>query len=539
MIVLAFIGISAPLLLLDRGLYLGDEYYQILCSVDYLRQPVWPLTAAIGHGWAWLLGEHAFNYRILYYLFYTLTIIVGCWYYYHRRHNLFAAFLVFALVQVLWAGYKALIWGWYVPSDCFLALTCYAALEYIRHRSKTSLLLMAFLSTAAVMSRLPSIVILIVMTILILWRGNCDRSAWKHLCMYLTGVALTVVIILTLIYGNPLDYISAWHGDNVITGHSGNPLLMFLRPFAESLLHDTEVYAILFTGVGLLWIGKRIHKRRVPTLLWQAMAAVVLFLMLRVNLIYSYQNFGNIINYYYVTFFFIMGMILLVPYLRGEAPSRESLLMWLTVLGCSLCAAVGSDRSIRVAVCFPLLPALVLLVGRLKSPCASASLHVFSVAFIILIPFLKRYVTGYDTGLDTLTERITGIPSMEGLYSSHTKVSFIEKTTAAIRDTEKQYDSAPAVLLGFGRYPISYALGRVPADLQKYHQKFDSEEYAIESMALIDRDTDIVAFINFPDENTSEERTTTPIPLAAALTLNGFSLTRQVGDADIWVRVRE
>ena len=530
-------------MLLNRGLYLGDEYYQILCSVDYLRQPVWPLTAAIGHAWSWLWGEHAFNYRILNYLFYTITIAAGCVYYYRRSGNLPVAALVFASVQVLWAGYKALIWGWYVPSDCFLALTCYAALGYTRRARVAMLMLMALFSTAAVMSRLPSIVVLGVMTALILWHGGCKRRAWKHLAIYFGGVAVAVVLILTLVYGNPLDYIGTWDSDNVITGHSGNPLMMFLRPFVESLLHDTEVYAALFTGVGLLWLGSRIYpgRRGGPATLWSMAVAVALFIILRVNFIYSYQNYGNIINYYYVTFFFIMGMILLVPYLRGTPPSRRCLLMWLTVLGCSLCAAVGSDRSIRVAVCFPLLPALVVLVGRLKSPCATAALPVMTAAYVMLIPFIKSKVTGYDGGLGEMTERITGIPTMDGLYSSAAKVSFLEQTAEAILEAEYQHEAkSPTVLLGFGRYPIAYALGRIPVDLQKYHQQFVSEEYAREAMAHIGPDTELVAYIVFPaDAGAVRPDSVTPARLAAALGERGFSVCRHLLDAEIWARVRE
>lgn len=440
----------------------------------------------------------------------------------------------------LWAGYKALIWGWYVPSDCMLSLSCYAAIQYIIRPKRLALIFMGVFSACAVMSRLPSVVIIPILCILLVCTGNSFRSIIKNIIEYLIYVLLATSIILSLIYGNPLNYIDSWSSDNVITGHSDNPLLLFFRPFWESLLHDTEAYTALFTGVGLLWVGKKVHPsiKGAPTFLWCVLSTIVLFVILRVNFIYSYQNYGNIVNYYYVTFFFLMGMAILVPYINGKNAhiDKKYLLVWLTILGCSLCAAVGSDRSIRVAVCFPLFPALVMLVKKLKSPCARLSIPVIAMAFIMLIPIIKKRVVGYDNGLGTLTAKIHTIPTMNGLYTTADKEAFLRTTTTTILEIEESKGkNTRTLIIGSGRYPISYALGRMPVDLQKYHQKPESEDF-VRSVAqhISDGKTDVVAYIPMPGSKDIDALT--PIKVCELLKFKGFELKEVTDYADIWVK---
>lgn len=210
------------------GAFLGyceiqDESYMALCCREYGQQPMAMLTFYCG----WLLtdvfGDQILVLRLFAILCVLVSILIPCRYFYKQTGNIdWTIFISTVCIVVVKCTRNDEFYGWDSFPMVFISLLLTVLVSYLKQPDKRKAYIASAILGALVLSRVPSGVVAIPVCIYVVLKG-ADRLPIKRGVLFMTCAGITIGIILlllTLMTGNPLNYIHALKPENIINGHT-------------------------------------------------------------------------------------------------------------------------------------------------------------------------------------------------------------------------------------------------------------------------------------------------------------------------------
>lgn len=251
-----------------------DEVFMALNVRHYQDSPMAPLTFYIGHLVTDIFGDTLIALRWLKSILYFLTIGFGCIFFYRVTGKGKAAWYLFALFSLTSCIAAMDIYNWDTGSYPFMVLSLISALAYNNHRDLKHSLIMGICCGLMTASRVTNVAALPFLILLIFLSRDRLSSKFRDTAAYLIAFAVTLGVILLVIYGSPHRVLTAWSEDNIITGH-GSDIASILR-IIDGIDGLTLLLSLawMLSTVCLLFgiIALRIHRYRLVGVVLMALA---------------------------------------------------------------------------------------------------------------------------------------------------------------------------------------------------------------------------------------------------------------------------
>lgn len=227
-----------------RDIY-RDEFFMALNVRNFQDSPLAPLTFYIGHIATDLFGDNLFTLRVLKYIFYTITIGIGCFFFYKTTDKPRASWLLFALFNFTACVATMDIYNWDTGSYPFMVLTLISALAYNRHCSLFRAIIIGLCCGLMTASRITTAAAIPFLILLIFLCHTPIRHKIRDASVLLFTFIATLLLLALVIYGSPDGLYAAWSPNNIITGHGTSSIAI------SRMLNDLRW---LFCIISLSWM---------------------------------------------------------------------------------------------------------------------------------------------------------------------------------------------------------------------------------------------------------------------------------------------
>ena len=405
-------GVVSLFLMINYTGFWRDEIYQALCVRRYQEAPLGLLSFYIGHCWTEIFGFSLLNLRILASLCSLFAVAITSVYAYRLTENLKLTGVSFLLGCILMRVAAFYLYNWDVGIYVFDALALCLLISVISKPSTLKYLLLGAVTALITLGRLPSVVILPLTVLLVVFANRYNKSLFnpvKASVMIITGWVLFVFIGIVVIMGSPVNYFSSITEGNIVSGHS--PLSDFKTLFYRLTFISYFTSIKWFPGIGCIFLAIICPKIKKS---WIAIIFVILWVIY--GLLFVTQKFiedsafpmiiggDTIIG---------LGLLLAYPVYRlfqpGPIDKIFCLKLWaFFILMVSM--AFGSDAYTERMITGFMVPLLVALLWQLNI----ASLRIYSIYLlgISLLVFasmcsfnffyLKRKYDAYNVPVQTI-----------------------------------------------------------------------------------------------------------------------------------------
>lgn len=196
-----------------------DEFFMALNVRAFQDSPMAPLTFYIGHVGTELFGDNLITLRVLKYLLYFITVGLGCLFFCRVTGRGKASWYLFALFSLTSCVAAMDVFNWDTVSYPFMVLTLISTLAYNHHRTLPKAALTGVCCGLMISSRIPSAVTVPFIILLIFLSHYPVTQKLRDTAGFLIGAAVTLWLILWLIYGSTSNLLAAWSTENIINGH--------------------------------------------------------------------------------------------------------------------------------------------------------------------------------------------------------------------------------------------------------------------------------------------------------------------------------
>lgn len=465
------IGLSVPFMMIKLYVPLCDEYYQALNVRSYENGPLGMLTFFIGDVWCNMVGESLLNIRALMVICIVLSISFGCGYFFSKTRDLLMSTFLFLIMSLLSTHTVLHIYGWDVGVYPLITLTLIATLYYLERGSYTSIVLMGVSSALMVLSRIPTITVLPILLLIIIYRVIKHKDSYENpvreiLQESIAGLAvfLLTAFITICIMGGFCMYVSSWSSDNIITGHSLDNFYRFFNRLICLGIPAVKLWGIvliLFIAACLICKIKRL-----PFFLSIIVkGSIALFITvvaykLRIIIASPTADFG-------LGQGILLILVLYIPiynFINKKKLNCPASFL-LTLVAFSLLAAVGSDSAIERVLTLSIIPIAFVCVYPYKKT-------IFSWFFMLVFLLTSAVNLTMYRGLRSWAVYEIASPYVKGSKFGINKCQKIEPLRSYIR--EKAVDVNNAEFLGPENYEQYYILtDKYPPLLNQYHYDDD------------------------------------------------------------------
>lgn len=390
------------------GMNFSDEPFHIINAMDYKNAPLTVLNAYIGHIFGNTFGWEYINFRYLAWTFDLLSILIAGSFLFWKTRILLIS-LGFTSLVVFYDSVSPLIfrlYGWDCLVALILSIILCATLYYNYKPSLSLLLVISFLTSASILIKIPTILLVPIIAMFIIWRFRKIREA-----VIFSFIAIAVPLCgILLFYGNINEYvhyllINSNSGHNSIIGLIAVEVFDFGR-----IIPSVCLFAFLFISVDKFSRYKK----------WIVASAVILCIFC-LYIVYqaNFTIFGS--EFRLLPVAVTMAAILSL--------ATKDITTALLIFALSFICSFGSDRGL---IKFMSCPSLIICISYIYNPIQQKSIAISSLILFISLTYFrysKAYASSFnDAGLPYLSETIQAPSKLKGMRTCEERVSLINKT---------------------------------------------------------------------------------------------------------------
>jgi hypothetical protein len=454
------LGMLLPFIGLGNDFTHRDEAYQALCVANYADCPLAMLSFYIGNVWTRLFGDEILSLRILMLICYEFSIAIACVYMYRHTRKLFTSAMMF-LIMCLGCRYFTLgIYGWDAGAYPAMTLTTVALLSYANNPSLKRIALVGIAAALSAMSRIPTMAILPVILIVIIYKRRDLSATLRDSGLGLLSFVLTAfLVILLMTSGHPSLYIAAWSPENIINGHCNIHVLIWrFTEVSYNLIPAFMPMAVCAAAACYMTrVQRHIKLNFAICLVGCTLTSYLFFVSYTLDGIYAVGILQGL----------FIAMILL-PWMRHSVHNRPvdvNIQAIIIIVACSLMAAVGSDGFPERPMVINTIPLLWAYLYRRYSAILN---YLIVFALFASISFYYFDTTSHAKNISRdFSERphLRGIRTNE-LYSR----MHVEIFTEISNVMDSIADNSDCAIFGTDRYMLDYVLNNgVSYNLNHFH----------------------------------------------------------------------
>lgn len=351
-ILMIMAGLLLPMLLLRYDILWLDECYQLMSVANFQDNPMAPLTFAMGHWWQSIFGDGILAIRIFMRLLYSLSIAIGCAFFYVKIRNARLTSLMFMTLCFAACIFGMNIFNWDTSMFIFEVIMIWLCIDYWQTPKWQNVIAIGVLTGIITMGRLPfavALIYLLPMTIIRHRASNYRRGIYEAIVMLSAAIASAALIVLCL-YGSLASYIGKLNPLYIINGHdlrdigyvvkrlweitfcvlSSGAFVLSLLGSCVLLTKAKRFRKLLFAGLLILWIIWGFERTTPPL-----------------------QTFGGTLYYsWLLLFMFIFGFLPIVRHHRIPAQN------WI-IMAIAFTAMAGSNGFFERVIVIQTLPMLL------------------------------------------------------------------------------------------------------------------------------------------------------------------------------------
>ena len=401
------------------GVNAFDEPYQILNGMFPESAPYSPLSAYFTKWFGELFNWQWLYFRYLAFSLNALSILISGCYLYIKSHKYAYSLIVTCLALLVGTIIPNIynIYGWDDWTQFFLIITTLLILNYAAKPDIAKVILIAFLSATIILIRIPSIVILPLVCVCILFFIPKLNSAQKTYHIF-TYVLTTIILILTFIiltFGSLEGYIEAFRA-NPMDDHK--PLRLLSAIILSGL--NSLVWSIFI--VGCYSIMKRLvhySERRIYLYLFFVAIPIIILWFL-----YFYND-----PYYFLCIYLGVGILTFLlskAFLIKNLTFKASKRIVIIILFLALVPIIGTNIGVAKITVWTAFPLIALYIYPYVNKYFNYLIITLCLSIVASCYFKLKFNTFYDEGYKHTTYQFSE-GKMKGLFTTPKKGEKIQK----------------------------------------------------------------------------------------------------------------
>lgn len=287
------IGLVSPYYYAQYGAFFCDEPYQILVAKNYLHSPMTFISGALSNLWGKLFGFGLLTMRYYSVTIQLASLVLGCIYLYIKIKRLAVVLLISGICGFLMnTNLITYAVGWDATSMGLITCTALSLLCYQDKPSWLRLLILCGISTFAIFSRIPNVVIFPIISIFvfsIITEKNHYKQGLRIALTYVCAVLFLSVVLIDVFYGSLSNYVEMTK-TNTVSNHS---FRMMILAYVEDGIKVIIKLSLIYTLYRVLVITNR-SKQACMHFAGTAVIIVVLYGYLRYNSLRHIYDMSNL-----------------------------------------------------------------------------------------------------------------------------------------------------------------------------------------------------------------------------------------------------
>lgn len=152
------VAVIPGILLAPYSINFFDEPYQILNAYDWKNAVYSPLSAFLAHFWGCISDWRYLSFRYLHLILIFMSVFISSIYYLKHCRNKSSLIVVACFSLYFATGFKSdlNLYGWDSWTILFITILLVCFLSFFRNPSFGKILLLSFISSIAILSRIPN-----------------------------------------------------------------------------------------------------------------------------------------------------------------------------------------------------------------------------------------------------------------------------------------------------------------------------------------------------------------------------------------------
>lgn len=413
------------LMMLPFSINYFDEPYQILNAIEWKYSVYSPFSSLLANAYGNIVGWEYLNFRYLWLSLTFITILTSSIYalinFPHKKPVILISWFCMLFSTIFKSDIN--LYGWDNWSNLFVMFSLLICISIFNKCNISKIIILGLFSGITALMRLPNLVIIPIYCIIFLFIKIIYLKSFpirRFFVLYLFSSILTLILVLSLLYGNMSTYFQ-YIQDNPVGAHSPNELA---KQTLSSLFYIFR-FLILISILFIINIFANKILKQKP--LFLNIVSFLIFILHFLLLIpFKRQTLGNIIED--SISFVLLSVFIIIKYASTVTIIQKDIIRpyAIIILLSGLIPAIGSNWGIFKYMSWPLLPLLLPLIVPIRNLYVSKFAKLISISLICFAVYGWWRPTYADDNFKDLNYQFKS-GMLKGMRTSYNRGSSIDE----------------------------------------------------------------------------------------------------------------